>query len=49
MPTSNLVRGGAAAEPVKVRRLTDRLLATYHRTHGVTYFHGCYSVGDDTL
>ncbi|GAA1336932.1 hypothetical protein GCM10009647_079650 [Streptomyces sanglieri] len=24
----------------------DRLPATYHRTHGVTYFHGCYSVGD---
>jgi transposase len=28
---------------------SDRLPATYHRTHGVTYFHGCYSVGDDTL
>ncbi len=27
----------------------DRLPATYHRTHGVTYFHGYYSVGDDTL
>ncbi|MGX4735667.1 transposase [Kitasatospora griseola] len=27
----------------------DRLPATYQRTHGVTYFHGCYSVGDDTL
>ena len=27
----------------------DRLPATYHRTHGVTYFHGCYSVGTDTL
>jgi transposase len=27
----------------------DRLAATYHRTHGVRYFHGCYSVGDDTL
>ena len=26
-----------------------RLPATYHRTHGVTYFHGCYSVGDDKL
>lgn len=23
--------------------------ATYHRTHGVRYFHGCYSVGDDRL
>jgi transposase len=27
----------------------DRLPATYHRTHGVRYFHGCYSVGDDRL
>nr|WP_306819841.1 IS630 family transposase [Streptomyces sp. CA-210063] len=27
----------------------DRLLATFRRTHGVTYFHGCYSLGDDTL
>ncbi|MEW2288560.1 IS630 family transposase [Streptomyces sp. NPDC047841] len=27
----------------------DRLPATYHRTHGVRYFHNCYSVGDDTL
>ncbi|HEY3895292.1 MAG TPA: helix-turn-helix domain-containing protein, partial [Pseudonocardiaceae bacterium] len=26
-----------------------RLPATYHRTHGVTYFHGCYSVGADRL
>ncbi|WP_327411434.1 IS630 family transposase (plasmid) [Streptomyces sp. NBC_01281] len=24
----------------------DRLPATYRRTHGITYFHGCYSVGD---
>lgn len=23
--------------------------ATYHRTHEVRYFHGCYSVGDDML
>jgi hypothetical protein len=27
----------------------DRLPATYRRTHGVRYFHGCYSLGDDTL
>jgi hypothetical protein len=26
-----------------------RLPATFRRTHGVTYFHGCYSVGDDRL
>lgn len=22
---------------------------TYRRPHGITYFHGCYSVGDDQL
>lgn len=27
----------------------ERLPANYHRTAGVTYFHGCYSVGADTL
>ncbi|MGW0417205.1 IS630 family transposase [Streptomyces collinus] len=27
----------------------NRLPATFRRTHGVTYFHGCYSVGDDGL
>ena len=27
----------------------ERHPATDHRTHGVRYFHGCYSVGDDTL
>lgn len=27
----------------------DRLSATYHRTHGVTYFHGCYAAGTDRL
>ncbi|RNL86751.1 IS630 family transposase [Halostreptopolyspora alba] len=30
-------------------RRPDRLPATYRRTHGITYFHGCYSVGTDTL
>jgi DDE superfamily endonuclease len=27
----------------------ERHPVTYHRTHGVRYFHGCYSIGDDTL
>ncbi|WP_442816025.1 hypothetical protein [Streptomyces sp. NBC_01205] len=27
----------------------DRLPATFRRTHGITYFHGCYSVGDDQM
>jgi transposase len=26
-----------------------RLAATYHRTQGIRYFHGCYSLGDDQL
>jgi transposase len=26
-----------------------RLRATYHRTHGIRYFHGCYRLGDDQL
>ena len=26
-----------------------RLPATYHRTHGIRYFHGCYSLGDDQV
>lgn len=26
-----------------------RLPATYHRTHGIRYFHGCYSLGEDKL
>jgi hypothetical protein len=31
------------------RRHPDRLPATYHRTHGVRYFHGCYSISEDRL
>ncbi|MGI5513398.1 transposase [Streptomyces sp. CA-106131] len=31
------------------RKHPDRLRATYHRHHGIGYFHGCYSLGDDTL
>jgi hypothetical protein len=31
------------------RKHPDRLPATYHRTHGTRYFHGCYSLGDDQL
>ena len=27
----------------------DRLPATHHRTHGIRYLHGCYSLGDDLL
>jgi len=27
----------------------DRWPATYHRTHGIRYFHGCYSLADHTL
>ena len=31
------------------RKHPDRLPATYHRNHGVRYFHGCYGLGDDQL
>jgi transposase len=27
----------------------DRLPATYRRTHGIRYLHGCYPIGDDQL
>lgn len=31
------------------RKHPARLRATYHRTHGIRYFHGCYGLGDDHL
>ena len=31
------------------RKHPVRLRANYHRTHGIRYFHGCYSLGDDQL
>jgi transposase len=31
-----------------LEHLPDRVPRPTTRTHGVTYFHGCYSVGDDT-
>ena len=31
------------------RKRPARLRATYHRTHGIRYFHGCYSLGADQL
>jgi transposase len=31
------------------QKMPARLPATYHRTHGIRYFHGCYSLGDDRL
>jgi transposase len=31
------------------RSKPGRLPATYHRTHGIRYFHGCYSLRDDQL
>jgi hypothetical protein len=30
-------------------RHPDRLRATYHRVHGIRYFHGCYDVSRDQL
>ncbi|WP_422397472.1 transposase [Streptomyces acidiscabies] len=41
---------GPPADPAGLSRAApNRIPATFHRTHGVTYFRGCYSVGDDTL
>jgi hypothetical protein len=31
------------------RKRPVRLRATNHRTHGIRYFHGCHSLGDDQL
>ena len=31
------------------RKRPARLRATYHRTHGIRYFHGCYCAGEDLL
>ena len=31
------------------RKHPDRLPATYHRTHGIRYFHGCYDLSQDRL
>jgi transposase len=39
------VHGSAWARKAKPVRLP----ATYHRTHGIRYFHGCYCLGDDQL
>jgi hypothetical protein len=30
-------------------RAPARLPATYHRTHGIRCFHGCYALGNDQL
>lgn len=38
--------GGSCWAPVG---RAERHPATYHRTHGVRYLHGCYSTGDDAL
>lgn len=38
-----------AARPGPLQVPPERYPATYHRTHGVRYLHGCYSIGDDTL
>ena len=40
---------GSRRRPGRGSSKPDRLPATYHRTHGIRYFHGCYSLGDDKL
>ena len=54
---SRLERVGAGWRPVgrrgwrawALKTHPVRLPATYDRTHGIRYFHGCYSLGDDQL
>ena len=46
--------GPLSARPVQgacwaPRKRPARLRATYHRTEGIRYFHGCYCLGDDRL
>jgi transposase len=38
--------GGSSWSP---RSMPQRVPANYHKLHGVRQFHGCYSIGDDTL
>ena len=45
-PLSIRPRGGSAWAPAS---RPQRQPANYNKTHGVRQFHGCYSVGDDTL
>jgi transposase len=45
-PLSIRPHHGASWTP---RTRPDRLPATYTRTHGIRYFHGCYSFADDQL
>ncbi len=48
--SSGRCRSGRATAPPGHRESKPvRLPATYHRTHGIRYFHGCYSLGDDQL
>ncbi len=48
-PDAQIALGDAQGSGWAERNHPDRVPATYHRTHGVRYFHGCYSVGDDRL
>ncbi len=38
-----------SAPPPAPAGLSSRSPAACRRTHGITYFHGCYSVGDDQM
>ncbi|WP_456034685.1 transposase [Streptomyces rochei] len=52
MRSTSLARSGSGPRRARAGQKQgrpDRLPATYHRTHGVRYFHGSYSLGDDTL
>ncbi|WP_425506470.1 transposase [Streptomyces rectiverticillatus] len=48
-PSTSSARWGHLSHRRVLQGRPDRLPATYRRTRGVTYFHGCYSISDDTL
>lgn len=49
MSSARWVSGPPKDPAGRSRGKPNRLPATFRRTQGVTYFHGCYAVGDDRL
>jgi hypothetical protein len=49
LTSSGRCQSGPATGPAGRRANVRPGCATYHRTHGIGYFHGCYGIGDDQL
>src|SRR3954453_10695454 len=47
--TSTALRSSISIGRERLRRLMPERKISFHRTHGIRYFHGCYSLGDDRL